>query len=144
MMRWALRAADDLRHRARLRRWNRDEAAGRRGEDLAHRYLERQGFLVVARNYRPPGGAGEIDLVAWDGEDLVFVEVKSRHSGEYGAPERNIGEDKIIAMTRTAHAYARRADVPYDRIRFDVVGILLGPPPEIQHFKDAFSGTRRL
>src|SRR5258706_16380933 len=83
------RLADRLRHRARRRRTNPDLAAGRRGEDLAHRFLRRQGFTVVARNFRPrSAGAGEVDLIAWERERLVFVEVKSRATDDYGMPER--------------------------------------------------------
>ena len=51
---------------------------GRAGEDLAHRWLRSHSFIVVARNWRPPQGGGEIDIVAWDGDVLVFVEVKTR------------------------------------------------------------------
>src|SRR6185312_14404164 len=70
------RLADRLRFR-------RHGNAGRHGEDLAHRYLRSQGMLVVARNWRPPQGGGEIDLIAREGETLVFVEVKWRASGEW-------------------------------------------------------------
>lgn len=144
MIGWALRAADHLRQRARSTRWSSDKAAGRRGEDLAHRYLERQGFVVVARNFRVPGGDSELDLIAWDGPTLVVVEVKSRHSSEYGAPERNIGREKLAAMTRAGHAYARRANVSYERLRFDVVSVLFGPPLAIEHYKDVLSPAQRL
>ena len=60
---------------------------GRMGEDLAHRFLRARGCTVVARNYRPLSGSGEIDLVVWDGGKLVFVEVKTRSSAEFGPPE---------------------------------------------------------
>src|ERR1039458_1999578 len=72
------RAADALRRRA-LRADH-----GRIGEDLAHRYLRRQGCTVVARNYRPPYGGVEIDLVAWHGNTLVFVVGKTRGAGRLG------------------------------------------------------------
>src|SRR5215831_9904601 len=74
------RAAD----RIRRRRYPNDH--GRIGEDLAHRYLRRRGCTVVARNYRPVAGAGEIDLVAWEDGRLVFIEVKTRATEEFGAP----------------------------------------------------------
>ena len=48
------------------------QAVGRRGEDLAHRYLQHKGFVIVARNHRLPSGDGEADLIAWDGDTLVF------------------------------------------------------------------------
>ena len=61
------RGSDALRHRLS------PDDHGRLGEDLAHRYLRRQGCTIVAHRYRPPAGGGEIDLVAWQGETLVFV-----------------------------------------------------------------------
>ncbi|MGD0200739.1 MAG: YraN family protein [Bryobacteraceae bacterium] len=145
MIRWLLRLSDAARHLARARRGPADQAAGRRGEDLAHRYLERRGLRVVGRNYRPPGGGGEVDLVAWEGDTLVFVEVKARHTDASGAPERNIGEAKRVALQRAARAYARRAGVDWERVRFDVVSVLLTQPPDIRHVRDAIrpSGKRK-
>jgi putative endonuclease len=133
-----LRLSDALRHRARLRVWNPERAAGRRGEDLAHRFLRRAGYTVVARNYRTATGSGEVDVVAWDGETLVFVEVKSRRSEEYGAPDRAIDQDKRRRLLRAARDCARRADVPWEKVRFDVVNVVFTNPPSITHFKDAF------
>jgi hypothetical protein len=76
------RLADRARDRARRGQWNADLASGRRGEDLAHRFLRKLGFTVIARNYRPHSGGGEIDIVAREKEQLVFVEVKTRATGE--------------------------------------------------------------
>src|SRR5579884_3263736 len=92
------RLADRLRY---LRHRNR----GMRGEDLAHRWLRAHGFTVVARNWRPPQGGGEIDIVAWERDELVFVEVKSRSSDALGVPERAIDESKIDALRRAARDY---------------------------------------
>ena len=80
------RAADALRRRARA------DNHGMIGEDLAHRYLRSQGCTIVARNYRTRSGSGEIDLVAWHGGVLVFVEVKTRESSEFGPPDRAVDE----------------------------------------------------
>jgi putative endonuclease len=125
---------DSLRQ-ARLRKSKESaQAAGRRGEDLAHRYLQRKGFVIVARNYRLPSGDGEADVIAWDGDTLVFVEVKSRESADYGPPDRAIGPEKLNHMVRVARAYARKTDTPWDRIRFDVISVLLINPPAIEHF----------
>ena len=79
--------------RRRLR-YRKHGNLGQHGEDLAHRWLRRNGFTVVARNWRPPQGGGEIDIVAWEGDSLVFVEVKSRASGDWSAPERDIDARK--------------------------------------------------
>ena len=111
---------------------------GRVGEDLAHRYLRRKGCTVVARNYRARSGAGEIDLVAWDGDALAFVEVKTRSSEEYGAPEAAVDAEKRIALERTAREYSLRSGVEWGRTRFDIVSVVLGHPPRIDWLRDAF------
>ena len=113
-------------------------ATGRRGEDLAHRFLRKRGYRVVARNYRPPSGAGEIDLVAWDGPTLVFVEVKTRATEEFGTPDRAVDSDKETYLDRAARDYARRAGVPFDRVRFDLVNVIDGNPPAVSVIRDAF------
>ncbi len=138
MIAWLLRVIDAARDRGRRRRWQPDQAAGRRGEDLAHRFLERRGFTVVARNYRPPSGSDEIDLVAWDGPALVFVEVKSRDTAAFGSPDRNVDREKRFALERAARDYARRAGVVWDSVRFDLVTVLLRNPPAIDHRRNAF------
>jgi len=137
-------ACDRLRDHLRRRRIGPDLASGRRGEDLAHRLLRRQGMAVVARNYRPPSGHGEIDLVAWDRGTLVFVEVKTRATEEYGAPDRAIDSDKREALAAAARDYARRAGVPWDRVRFDVVNVVLSSAPKVSHLQDAFRTGRAL
>ena len=76
MIRFLYRAADAIRRR------RKPGDHGRIGEDLAHRHLRRHGCTVVARNYRTRSGSGEIDVVAWEGEKLVFVEVKTRATAE--------------------------------------------------------------
>jgi putative endonuclease len=128
-------ALDWLRDLRRRRTWTPTRAAGRRGEDLAHRFLRRQGFVIVARNYRLASGDAEADLIAWEGETLVVVEVKSRTSGEYGPPERAIGEDKLRHMLRVARKYVAKSGTPWEKVRFDVVTVLLKPNPEITHFR---------
>jgi putative endonuclease len=137
-----LRLADAARDRARRRRSTVEQAAGRRGEDLAHRYLEARGMQVVARNWRPSAGHGEIDLVAWERDTLVFVEVKARRSDEYGAPGRNVDAEKRQALVRASRNYARRAGVPWERVRLDLVSVILNESPEISHTKDAFAPDR--
>jgi putative endonuclease len=113
-------------------------AVGRRGEDLAHRYLRSAGYTVVARNYRPGGGQTEIDLVARDGDTVVFVEVKSRTTDEFGSPDRAVGAEKRKHIVRAARAYATRAGVEWSQVRFDVISIVFSNPPSLVHQKDAF------
>jgi len=130
--------ADALRHQRRKRHLNPAHALGRRGEDIAHRHLQRAGVVVVARNYRMASGAGEIDLVGWEKDTLVFVEVKSRQTDEYGAPDRAIGLMKRSSLLRAAREYTRHAEVPWEKVRFDVVNVVFTTPPSVVHFRDVF------
>jgi putative endonuclease len=125
------RCADGLRYR-------RHGNVGRRGEDLAHRYLRKNGYIVVARNWRPPQGGGEIDLIAWEGGVLVFVEVKARLSADWSAPERDIDHEKILALRRAARDYIRRAEADASTARFDVLSIV---GETIEHLEEAFPLT---
>jgi len=138
MLGWLYRAGDVLRDWRRRRLWNPDQAAGRRGEDLAHRFLQDQGMVVVARNYRARSGVGELDLVAWDGETLVFVEVKTRATEEFGSPDRAVDGAKRERLLRAAREYARRAGVDWRRVRFDIVNVVLEPRPVIGLLRDVF------
>ena len=138
MFGWLLEMVDGVRDRARRKRWTPDRARGRQGEDIAHRYLRRLGYTIVARNWRTRSGSGEVDLVACDGPALVFVEVKSRATDQYGAPDRAIDREKRIHIARAARDYARRAGVEWSRVRFDVVNVLDGKPPAVTHLRDAF------
>jgi len=125
------RAADTLR------RYSRATDHGRLGEDLAHRYLRSRGCTVVARNYRPPSGHGEIDLVVRHGETLVFVEVKTRETAAFGDPGRAVDAEKRQRVMRAARDYARRAGVEWPQARFDVVAVILSPL-HIDWVRDAF------
>lgn len=138
LLTWLASGADTLRHRGRLRRWHPDQAAGRHAEDLAHRFLQRAGMTIVARNYRTRSGTAELDLVARDGGVLVFVEVKSRVHEEYGPPERAVNAEKRAHILRAAAEYARRAEVPLIQTRFDIVTVVFAAPPRIRHLRDAF------
>jgi putative endonuclease len=135
--------ADHLRHRARSRHLTADHALGRRGEDIAHRFLRRAGIVVVDRNYRRASGAGEVDLIGWEADTLVFVEVKSRQTEEFGAPDRAIGPGKLSALVRTAREYARHASVPWEKVRFDVVNIVFSTPPVVTHVRDVLAVRTR-
>ncbi len=130
--------ADVLRHHGRKRHLTPDLATGRRGEDIAHRYLQRAGIIIVARNYRMASGGGELDLIGWEDGTLVFVEVKSRQSNEYGSPDRAIGREKEANLFRAAREYARHAEVPWENVRFDVVNIVFTTPPLVTHYRDVF------
>ena len=138
------RVANRLRNRVRTRRWHHDLASGRRGEDLTHRYLWRHGFTHRRAHYRPQTSAGEIDLIAWESERLVFIEVKSRATAEFGTPDRAVDPEKQIFLERAAREYARRAGVEWSRTRFDIVSVLLTFSAQIELLRDAFGANRRL
>jgi len=129
---------DKLRDLRRRRRWSPDQAAGRHGEDLAHRYLKKHGLTIIARNYRLAAGDAEADIIAREGDALVIVEVKSRATAEFGPPERAIGEEKRAHLLRVARAYARKTEIPLERVRLDVVTVILSHPPAIEHYREAF------
>jgi putative endonuclease len=97
---------------------------GSRGESLAYWYLRRAGYTVVARNRSSGLRSGELDLIAWDGPVLVFVEVKTRTSLEAGQPESAISREKQRRVARTAREYMRRMDRRTLNYRFDTVSIL--------------------
>jgi putative endonuclease len=123
-----------------LRAWMR-RVLGDRGERAAARHLRRAGLRVLTRGYRTP--QGEIDLIARDGDVLVFVEVKTRRRGE-AAEAVTIEKERRI--TRAALRFLRRYDLLDAGVpcRFDVVAITWPDdrrPPRIEHIRDAFQAT---
>ena len=139
MMAWLYCLADAVRDRGRRRFWPPDLASGRRAEDLAHRFLRNRGMVIVARNYRPPSGGGEIDLIGWDGDKLAIVEVKSRATDDFGPPENAVDDEKRRFLARAARDYVRRASVDWNRVRFDIVSVVFSDPPRLAIFPDAFT-----
>jgi putative endonuclease len=119
------------------------QAAGKKGEDIAHRYLRQQGLQIVARRFRLADGSGEIDIIARDGDVLVFVEVKARSNPDYGGPERAVGSEKQRKIIRTARTYVLKSNADWSLIRFDIVTVVLARPPIVNHYKDAFYPARR-
>ncbi|MBI4889322.1 MAG: YraN family protein [Acidobacteria bacterium] len=121
-----------------MRRWNESAALGRRGEDLAHRYLERAGLTVVERNWVGPGLRAEVDLIAWDGDVLVFVEVKSRRNMDFASPERAMDSLKRAQVISAARHFLRRWQMEESRARFDLVTIVF-EPFQVEHQRDAWT-----
>src|ERR1700722_1847848 len=110
---------------------------GRRGERAAEKYMRRSGYRIVARNFRAAGA--EIDLVAMDGDVLVFVEVKTRRNLEAGAPEEAVDERKQKRMRRAAEIFATRYRADDITMRFDVVAVdASGKRLEIELLRNAF------
>ncbi len=112
---------------------------GSRGERAAYRQLRKLGYTVVARNYRTRDGRGEVDLIAWDGQDLVFVEVKTRSRTEFGSPESAIDLEKRRRIIRASREYLRRSGCRPASVRFDTISVLLREPLELELHRDAFS-----
>jgi putative endonuclease len=111
-------------------------ALGKTGEDLACRELERRGYVIVERRVRCRGG--EIDIVARDGETLVFAEVKARESAAFGSPAEAVTPWKQRRIARLAQDYVTRHEIRGRPLRFDVVAILLDGGPAIEVYKNAF------
>ncbi|MEI2701047.1 MAG: YraN family protein [Baekduia sp.] len=115
-------------------------ALGDRGETLAAEHLERLGFEIVARQHRTR--FGEIDLVAFDGRTLAFCEVKTRRPP--GSPFDALGPRKQLQVRRMAAAYLADEGTSRPRaheIRFDAIGVVIGPSGELlrlDHLAGAF------
>ncbi|MBE0602141.1 MAG: YraN family protein [Deltaproteobacteria bacterium] len=118
--------------------------AGLAAEERACRHLEREGFAVVERNFRVPGG--EIDIVARRGGLLVFVEVRSREGAAFGSPEETVGMKKRLRVVSAARRYL--ADAPPDswqEARFDVIAIEgSGDAAELRHYPAAFDAKGKI
>jgi putative endonuclease len=115
---------------------------GRAGEEAAYFYLRKLGYVMVARNWRIPQCKGELDLVAWDGDVLAFVEVKTRTTHDVKPAEAAVDEHKRRELALVARHFLRRLrrdDPPAHR--FDVISIYSSgsAPAEINLFKNAFS-----
>ena len=111
---------------------------GLRGEAVAEANLRQAGFEILARRFRTR--AGEIDLIAREGETLVFVEVKTRRSLEHGFPSEAVTRSKRARLALAARAYLHLRGL-YDPVcRFDVVEVVerSGRAPEVRHLRDAF------
>jgi putative endonuclease len=109
---------------------------GRKGEDLAVDFCRKKGLLVVEKNYRTP--FGEIDIIAKDGDVLVFIEVKARAGDAYGAPFEAVDQRKRKKIRNVAISYMKRfkREVP---ARFDVISISMKQgTPFLEHIRDAF------
>lgn len=94
---------------------------GNYGEELACKFLKKNGYQILERNYRIRGG--EIDIVAREKETLVFVEVKTRYSHEYGLPEESITPWKIKALLKTARFYIQKIKWGEKEYRLDFVSV---------------------
>ena len=107
------------------------------GEDLAFKKIKRLGYKKILRNYRCP--LGEVDLIAKDGDTLVFIEIKTRKGRPIGYAKEAVNAKKKRQLSKVALAYMKSNNCCDIKARFDVVAICLGQgEPEIEVIKNAF------
>ncbi len=113
---------------------------GALGESYAAAYLSQRGYTLVAANFTIPVGRNrrgtivnaEIDLVAYEGETLCFIEVKTRSSDWFAPPEVNVDLRKRRQITRAARAYRKMLGIENEPYRFDVVTVVIDSTPRIE------------
>jgi putative endonuclease len=112
---------------------------GKQGEAQAERFLRKQSFKILYRNFRARGG-GEIDLVCRDRKEqvLVFVEVKTRTNELFGTPHEAVNWRKRASIIRAAKEWLRLLDLPDVPFRFDIVEVVAQPTPQIRLIRGAF------
>ena len=117
-------------------------ALGVEGEDAVFFYLRRKGYAVVARRWSSGDVPGDVDLIAWDGPVLCFIEVKTRSARTITPAEVAVNESKRAILRRLARRYVRQLPQPTaPPVRFDVVSVYLLPDrkSEFEHYQAAFA-----
>lgn len=117
---------------------------GNKGEKLAAKFLKRKGYKIIQRNYKCK--LGEIDIIAEQDRTIVFVEVKTRRTQEFGPPQNAITAAKRSQISKVALFYIREKKLVDQSCRFDVIGITFSPEsrkPRIEHIENAFQLSRR-
>lgn len=111
---------------------------GKAGEDVALTYLEKKKFKIIEKGFRFL--RGEIDLIALEGETIVFIEVKTRKSTEFGYPEESITPAKRHQLRRVAQGYLLRKNIQDVECRFDVLSVTYDELKgyTVNHIRDAF------
>ncbi len=114
---------------------------GEWGEDVAAGMLKKKGYKLLGRRVRV-GTRDELDIVARDGETLVFVEVKTRRSEQFARPAAAVNRSKRHALSRAASRYLRKLKHPPVYVRFDIVeviGTTEDANPTVRHLENAFA-----
>ncbi|MBM6588573.1 YraN family protein [Brevibacterium sp. RIT 803] len=112
----------------------RQRALGQTGEDLAAEFLQQQGMVIIERNFRCP--RGEIDIIARDGETIVFVEVKTRRTLALGSPLEAVTRAKLNRIRMLSAIWLRGQRDFFAAIRIDALGIVMEPEPDYSHRRD--------
>lgn len=121
-------------------------ATGMEGEDAAHTYLLRKGYVVVAKRWSAENAPGDLDLIAWQGAMLCFIEVKTRTAHDMAPAEAAVDSHKRRTLRRLARQYLHQ--LPHEtppQVRFDVLSVYLvpGERKEFMHFENAFGWSER-
>jgi putative endonuclease len=117
---------------------------GSKGEKLAAKFLKRKGYRIVHRNYRCR--LGEIDIIAKQDDTIIFVEVRTKQTDEFGAPQYSITAAKKGHISKVALWYIKENKLINQSCRFDVVAITFSEnsrKPDIEHIENAFQLSRR-
>lgn len=115
-----------------------NKIVGRLGEEIACRFLENLGWQILDKNYHYSRLA-EIDIVAKDNDTIVFVEVKTRTTTNFGHPFEAINHTKLMNIFKAGLAYLKQTKEPYRRYRIDIISVLgrlEKESPKIEHLKD--------
>jgi putative endonuclease len=112
-------------------------ATGKRGEELACQFLRKQGFRVLAQNYRTR--LGELDIICRKGKTIIFVEVRSRSEGDGLPAEESLSPRKIDHLLKCAQAWLGEKRLSESTVRFDLVTVdFSGDRPRLSHYPAAF------
>lgn len=115
---------------------DRRKQTGRQGEDIAAAYLLENDCRIVERNWACP--TGELDIIAQDGDVLIFVEVRTRRGDRFGTAEESITPTKQARLIELAQTYLQNLPSPHPAWRIDVIAIQLGQGlPQINHIENA-------
>lgn len=117
---------------------NQNKVTGNKGEELASTYLEKMGYRIIERNFRTR--FGEIDIICWDAQTLVFVEVKTKIGHDFGEPEEMVNKSKIGKVKRMGEVYLQDKGIEVP-CRVDVVAIVLennGSVERIEHYQAVY------
>ena len=108
---------------------------GKWGEDKAAEYLQQNGYQIIERDWK--SGRRDIDIIATDGNSMVFVEVKTRRNRLFGEPEEAVDYRKLQSLRLAINHYIKFCRINSE-IRFDIISVvgMIGGKPEIDHIKD--------
>lgn len=120
---------------------NSKKAFGETGEEMAIAFLKEEGYKIVERNYKTP--FGEIDIIAYDGAMLVFLEVKARRNPTFAIPQLAVNQKKQQHIIKAARGYLFSKKIKDKGCRFDVIAIsIFDNTRKIELFKNAFELQR--